>query len=170
MPAQPPPFIITSSPGAICGVTTTPTKKKKSQKLKISGTPSTKQAVAEAKRPIVNNLVDDFADVVSFMFLQSARNQAEYEDCALAYYYHLSLILWSFNQTELDVLLSTSLLFFYGRCNKDGKKALRDAFESVYHYVKCEQIKNITAEANLWLETPVGNNYYDKYLSLSKIS
>ncbi len=163
MPVQPPPLIITSSPEAIWGATTTPTKEKKSRKPKIPGIPSTKEAVAEAKRLTVNDLVDDIADVVGSMFLQSARDQAEYEDCALAYYYCLSLILRGFNQAELDVLFSTSLPSFYGRCNKDGKKALKDAFESAYHHVECELIENITAEANLWLETPAGNNYHDKY-------
>ncbi len=66
-------------------------------------------------------------------------------------------------QAELDVLFSTSLPSFYGRCDKDGKKALRDSFESAYHHVERELIESITAEANLWLETPAGNNYHDKY-------
>ncbi len=163
MPAQPPPLIITSSPGAICDVTTTPIKEKKCRKPKIPSTPSIKEAVAEAKRLAVNDLVDDLADIVGSIFLQSARDQAKYEDCALAYHYCLSLILRGFNQAELDVLFSTSLPSFYGRCDKDGKKALRNAFESAYHHVERELIENITAEANLWLETPIGNNYHDKY-------
>ncbi len=163
MPAQPPPFIITSSPGAICGATTTPIKEKKSRKPKISNTPSTKEAVAEAKRPAVNDLVADLTDVVGSIFLQSARDQAEYKDRAFAYHYRLSLILRGFNQAELDVLFSTSLPSFYDRCDKDGKKALRDAFESAYHHIERKLIENIIAEANLWLKTPTGNNYHDKY-------
>ena len=92
MPAQPPPLIITStstsqnSPRANCA-TITPTKEKKSQKPKIPGTLSTKKAVAKAKHSVVNNLVDDLANVVGFIFLQNARDQTEYKNCALAYYY-----------------------------------------------------------------------------------
>lgn len=126
-----------------------PTKKKKSQKVNIPGIPSTKEAFAEAKRPNVNNLVDDLADVVDSTFFQGARDQADYEDRALAYHYRLSLILCSFNQAELDVLFSTSLPSFYGKCDKDGKKALRDAFESAYHQVERKLIANIIAKANL---------------------
>ncbi len=122
MPAQPPPLIITSSPWAICDTTTTPTKEKKSRKPKIPGIPSTKEAVAEAKRLAINDLVNDLTDVVDSMFLQSARDQAEYEDCALAYHYRLSLILCSFNQAELDVLFSTSLLFFMANMTKMVKR------------------------------------------------
>lgn len=87
----------------------------------------------------------------------------DYKDRVLAYHYRFSLILCDFNQAELDILFSTSLPFFYNRCNKDGKKALKDAFESTYHQVKYELIVNITTKANLWLETPTSNNYYDRY-------
>ena len=96
-------------------------------------------------------------------FFQGAKDQADYKDCALAYYYRLFLILRDFNQAELDILFFTNLPFFYGRCNKDGKKALRDAFKSAYHQVERELIANITAKANLWLETPTSNNYHSKY-------
>ena len=168
MPAQPSPVIIMStfvsqnSPGDNDAITT-PTKEKKSRKAKILGTPSTKKAFAEAKRPNVNNLVDDLADVVGSTFFQGAKDQADYKDCALVYHYYLSFILRGFNQAELDVLFSTSLPFFYGRCDKDGKKALRDAFKSAYHQVERELIANITVKANLWLETPAGNNYHNRY-------
>lgn len=168
MPAQPPPVIIKSTSVSQNsprdnGTTTTPTKEKKSRKAKIPGTPSTKKAFAEVKRPNINDLVDDLADVVGSTFLQGARDQAKYKNCALAYHYCLSFILCGFNQAELDILFSTSLPSFYGRCDKDGKKALRDAFESAYHQVERELIANITAEANLWLETLAGNNYYNRY-------
>lgn len=96
-------------------------------------------------------------------FLQGAKDQAEYKNRALGYYYRLSLIFCSFNQAKLDILFSTSLLSFYGRCDKNGKMALRDAFESAYHQVKCKLIANITAKENLWLKTSTGNNYHDRY-------
>ncbi len=112
-----------------------PTKEKKSQKPKISGIPSTKEVVAEAKSPTVNNLEDDLADVVGSIFLQSTRDQMEYKDRTLAYHYCLSLIFCAFNQAELDVLFFISLPTFYGRCDKDGKKALRETFKSAYHHV-----------------------------------
>ena len=168
MPAQLPLLIITSmsasqnSPGAN-GVIIMPIKEKKSRKPKIPNTLSTKKAVAKAKRSTVHDLVDDFADVVGSIFLQNTRDQTEYKDCALAYHYCLFFILCGFNQAELDILFSTSLPFLYDKCNKDGKKALRDAFKSAYHYVKCKLIENITAEANLWLETLIRNKYHDKY-------
>ncbi len=50
---------------------------------------------------------------------------------------------------ELDVLFSISQSFFYSRYDKDDKKALKDVFESAYHYVKRKVIENITAKANL---------------------
>ncbi len=163
MPAQLPPLIITSNSGTICGATTMLIKEKKSRKLKISDTSSIKEVVAEAKRPTINDLVDDFANVVGSMFLQNARNRAEYKDSALAYYYYLSFIFCGFNQAELDVLIFTSLSFFYGRYDKNDKKALRDAFKSAYYHVECKLIENITTKANLWLETSIGNYYHDKY-------
>lgn len=101
MPTQSPLLIITSSPGAICGITTMSTKEKKSQKLKIPSIPSIKKAVTEAKCPHVNDFIDDFANIVSSMFFQSAKDQVEYKDYTLVYHYCLSLILRSFNQTEL---------------------------------------------------------------------
>ncbi len=163
MPTQPPFLIITSSRGAICGITTMSTKKKKSQKPKIPGTPSIKKAVAEAKCLHINDFIDDFANIVSSMFFQSIRDQMEYKDYTLVYYYRLSLILRGFNQVELDVLFSTSLSSFYSRYNKDGKKALRDAFKSAYQNVKCKLIENIIIKANLWLETLIRNIYHNKY-------
>ena len=117
MPAQLPSIIIKStsvsenSPGDN-HATTTPTKEKKSQKVKISGTPFTKETFAEAKRPNINDFVDDLANVVGLGFFQGARDQAEYKDCTLTYHYCLSLILRGFNQAELDVLFSTSLPSF----------------------------------------------------------
>lgn len=69
-------------------------------------------------------------------FLQGVNNYTNYKDCALAYHYCLSIIFRDFNQAELDVLLSTSLLLFYGKCNKNGKKVLKDVFQSTYYQVK----------------------------------
>lgn len=82
-------------------------------------------------------------------FLQNAKDQADYKGYALAYYYHLSLIVRGFNQAELDVLFSISLPSFYGRCDKDGKKALKNTFESTYHKVERKLITNITTKTNL---------------------
>ncbi len=73
-------FIITStfisqiSLGANC-VTITSTKEKKSQKLKIAGTPFTKKVIAEAKQSTINNFVDDFANIMGSIFLQNVSNQ-----------------------------------------------------------------------------------------------
>ncbi len=67
MSTQSPPLIITSSPKAIY-VTTIPIKEKKSRKPKILGTSAIKEVVAEAKSPAINDLGDDLADVVGFMF------------------------------------------------------------------------------------------------------
>ena len=100
---------------------------------------------------------------MSSIFLQNVRDQAEYKDYALAYHYCLFLIFYNFNQVELDILFSISLPSFYGRCNKDSKKALKNTFESAYHHIKRKLIENITVEANLWLETSIENNYHDKY-------
>ena len=97
------------------------------------------------------------------IFFQDKSNLADYEDHALAYYYHLFFILCGLNQTELNVLFSPSLLFFYCICNKNGKKALKDGFESAYHWVKRKLIVSMTVKANSWLETLVDNNYHDKY-------
>lgn len=36
-------------------------------------------------------------------------------------------------------------------------------FESIYNYIKCKLIKNITTRANLQLKTFIKNNYSDKY-------
>lgn len=96
-------------------------------------------------------------------FFQAAKDQVDYEDRALVYYYCLSLIFRDFNQAELDFLFSISLSYFYGKGTKDGKKTWRDVFESAYNQVKRELIINIIVEVNLWLDTLVGNNYYDKY-------
>ncbi len=73
MSAQPFPLIITSSPGAIC-INTTPTKEKKSGNPKILDTPSTKKAITKAKRPAINDLIDDLANVIGSMFLQSVKD------------------------------------------------------------------------------------------------
>lgn len=151
---QPLPLIITSmsvsqnSSGVNFAIITL-TKGKKSWKPKFLGISSTKKDVVKAKRPAVNDFVDNLADIVSFIFLQNAKDQMKYKNYILAYHYRLLLIFYNFNQAELDVLFSTNLSFSYGKCNKDSKKALRDIFKSVYHYVKCELIKNITAKANL---------------------
>lgn len=80
------------------GTTTTPTKEKKSWKVKISSKPFIKEAFAKTKRLNVNNLVDDLANIVGSTFFQDARDPADYEDCVLAYYYYLSPIFCSFNQ------------------------------------------------------------------------
>lgn len=72
-------------------ITIKPTKEKKSQKLKILDMPSTKKAVAKVKRPTVNDLVDDFANIMGSIF------QAKYKNRTLLYHYRLSLILYSFN-------------------------------------------------------------------------
>lgn len=74
MPAQSLPLIITftsvspNSPRA-SDVTTKPTKEKNSQKAKITGTLSTKKAVVKAKRPIINDLVDDLINIMDSTFL-----------------------------------------------------------------------------------------------------
>lgn len=168
MPAQPPPVIIKStsvsqnSPGDN-SATTTPTNEKKSQKAKIPGTPSIKEAFAKVKRSNINDLIDDLTNVMGSTFLQGTRDQPEYKDHASAYHYCLSLILCSFNRAELNFLFSTSLPFFYGRYNKDDKKPLRDIFESAYHQVERKLIANITTQANLWLKTFAGNNYHNRY-------
>lgn len=44
--------------------TTTPSKEKKSRKAKTSSIPSTKETFAEVKRPAINDLIDNLADVV----------------------------------------------------------------------------------------------------------
>lgn len=102
MPAQLLPIIIKSmfvsqnNPGDN-GATTTPTNEKKSRKAKILGTTSTKKAFAEAKCPNINDLVDNLFNVVGSTFFQDASDQAEYENCVLAYHYCLFLIFCSFN-------------------------------------------------------------------------
>lgn len=151
MPAQLFSVMVTSlsiSQNIIAAITAL-TKEKKSQKPKIASTSFTKKAVVKAKRPIVNNLIDDLANIVYSIFFQNAKNQAEYEDCAFAYYYSFYLIFRSFNKAEFDVLFSTSLPSFCRGWNEDRKNALRDAFKSAYYYVKCKLIENITAKANL---------------------
>ena len=165
MPVQPPPLMITFLSVSRTTPTTTImlTKKKKSQKPKIPDTLSIKEAVAKTKHLAINNLVDDLANVVGSIFFQNAKDQLEYKDHALAYHYCLFFIFCGFNQGELDVLSSTSLPFFYGKCDKDRKKALRDAFKSAYYYLKPELIENIIGKANLWLEIPARNNYHNKY-------
>lgn len=96
------PFIIISisisqnSPGAD-DKTTTLTKEKKSQKTKILYIFSTKKAIAKTKHFAVNNFVDDFANIMSLIFLQGAKDQADHKDCTLTCHYYLSLILCSFN-------------------------------------------------------------------------
>lgn len=74
-----------------------PTIKKKSLKAKISGTFLIKKAVAEAKHLSVNHLVDNLVDVIDSIFFQIVKNQANYKDCVLAYYYRLFLIFCDFN-------------------------------------------------------------------------
>lgn len=140
-----------------------PYQKKKIWKSKISGTLSTKEAFAKAKRLSINDFVDDLINVVGSIYLQSAKNQADYKDHILVYYYRLFLIFCDFNQAELNILFSTSLLSFYSKCIKDCKKAFKDIFESTYNQIKCKLITTITIKANLQLETLVKNNYYDKY-------
>lgn len=85
-----------NSPGTNC-VTAIPTKEKKSQKPKILSILSTKKAVAKAKCPVINDLIDDLANVVSSIFLQNTKDQVKYKDYVLAYYYCLSLIFCDFN-------------------------------------------------------------------------
>lgn len=79
------------------GSTTTPTNKKKSQKAKIFGTLSIKKAIAKAKHPNIYDLIDDFANVVGPTFFHGIRDQADYKDCILTYYYCFSLIFCGFN-------------------------------------------------------------------------
>lgn len=138
-------------------------KEKKSIKAKIPSTLFAKVAVVKAKGPTVNDYIDNFINVASSIFFQSAKNQAGYKDCALANDYYLFFILCDFNQVELDILFCTNLPSFYGRYNKDGKKALRNVFQSVYHHIKCKLIINTITKANIWLEIFIENNYHDKY-------
>lgn len=138
-------------------------KEKKCQKVKILDISFTKKTIVEMKNSIVNNFADYFTNVISSTFFQDESNQAKYKNRALVYPYYLSLIFYDFNQVKLDILFSTSLLSFYSRCNIDSKKALKDVFESVYHYIKYNQIANITTKAFLWLEISIENNYYKKY-------
>lgn len=130
-------------------VTTTLTNEKKTQKSNIFSTPSTKKTIAEAKRLNINDLINDFANVMSSIFVQGVRNQANYKNCTLSYYYCLFFILYDLNQAVLDVLFSINLLFFYDKCDKNNEKALKNAFKSVYHQVKCKLIANIIAKVNL---------------------
>lgn len=102
MAVQPPTIIITftfigQNSSEDNGAITISTKEKKSWKAKTSGTLSTKKADTKAKRPAVNDLVDDLADIVSLTFFQGTKDQANYGNCALAYYYCLFLIFHSFN-------------------------------------------------------------------------
>ena len=122
-----------------------------------------KDAVAKAKCPHLNALIDKLADIEAATLLQDARDQADYEDRALAYHYYLSLILRGFNQAKLEVLSLTSLPFLYEKFNKKGKKALKDLFELAYHQVEQEIITRIVAEIEICLKTFTGNKYYDKY-------
>lgn len=140
-----------------------PIKKKKSQKTKISGTPSIKEVFAGIKHPAINNFIEDLANIVGSTCFQSARDQANYEDHTFAYHYRFFLIFYGFNQAKLDISFFISLPLFYDKYNRDDKKALRDASKSVNYHVKHELITNITAKANLWLKTFVRNNYHDKY-------
>ena len=155
MPAQLLLLMVTSSfvRRTTLATTTTLTKLKKSQKPKIPGTLSIKKAVAKAKHSAINDFVDDLANVVGFIFCQNVKDQVEYKDRALVYHYRLFFILYKFNQAELDVLFSINLPSFYSRCDKNGKKALKNAFESAYHHVKYKLIENIIDKTNLWLET-----------------
>ena len=102
--------------------TVTPTKKKKSQKPKILDTPLTKEAVAKAKYSIVNDFVDDLTNIMDSIFLSNIKDQTKYKNCALAYYYHLSLIFHSLNQAELDILFFISLPFFIADTTKIVKR------------------------------------------------
>lgn len=65
---QPPFFIITSSLGAICVTIMLSKAEKKSRKPKIPVIPFMKGIVPETKRFTVNDLVDNFADIISSIF------------------------------------------------------------------------------------------------------
>lgn len=65
------------------------TKEKNSQKPKILCTLSIKEAIAKTKCPAINDFVDNLANVVNSRFLQNAKNQLEYKNRALTYYYRL---------------------------------------------------------------------------------
>lgn len=86
---------------------------------------------------------------------------------ALVYYYCLSVILRRFNQAELKLLFLTLfliyLLSFYGKLDKERKRGLKGVFELAYHQIEQELINLNVMEAEIWLKTPTGDGYYDKY-------
>lgn len=102
---------------------------------KISDTISIKKTIAKAKRPKINDCVDDFADDIGSTLFQGAKDQADKKDCALAYHSCLFLIFLGFNQVELDILFYIILPSFYSRYDKNSIKVQRDIFESAYHKV-----------------------------------
>ncbi len=61
------------------------------------------------------------------------------------------------------MLFSTSLSSFYGKLDKEGKRGLKGVFELAYHQVEQELINLVVTEAEVWLKTPTGDGYYDKY-------
>lgn len=136
--------------------------------MKIPSVFLIKKVVAEAKCLVVNSFINDLANIVGLTFFQDAKNQINYKDSALAYYYYLLLIFYSFNQIKLDIFFSINLLSFYNQCNKYGKNALKDAFKSVYHYVKYELIANLTAKAMRWLKIFAKNNYLTSIIMFVK--
>lgn len=93
------------------GVITILIIEKKSRKVKISSTFSIKEVFIKAKHLSINNFLDDLANIMGSTFLQIVKGQVDNEDYILAYYYYLSLIFYSFNQVDLDVLFFISLLF-----------------------------------------------------------
>ncbi len=163
MPSQPVPVFITSPSTRDPRTERNTTPQKKPRKKKIPRTSSTKQAVTEAERLSLTNLVDKLADIPGATFLQGARDHVEYKDRALAYHYCLSIIFREFNQVELELLLLISLPLFYGKLDKEEKRGLKGVFESAYHQIEQELINLIVMEAEVWLKTPVGDGYHDKY-------
>lgn len=163
MPSQPVPIFITLPSTRDTSTKRNTIPQKKSWKEKIPETSSTKQAVAEARRFSLIDLVNKLADVPGATFLQGARDHIEYEDRGLAYHYRLSIIFRKFNQAELELLFSTNLSLFYGKLSKDEKRGLKGVFELAYHQIEQELINLIMTEAEVWLKIPAKDGYYDKY-------
>lgn len=79
------------------GANTLLKKEKKNRKIKIPVILSIKKRFAKTKHSVINNLVNNFANITSSKFLQVVRNQADYKNCVLVYFYYLFFILCDFN-------------------------------------------------------------------------
>lgn len=122
MPSQPIPVFITSTSTRDSRTKKNTTLQRKSRKEKIPGTLSIKQAVTEARRSSLTNIIDKLADILGATFLQEARDYIKYKDRAFIYHYHLFIIFKEFNQAELELLFLTSLPLCYNKLDKKEKK------------------------------------------------